>query len=124
MAGICFTLSVPSTSSCTEPNVLHGLQSIDNLQSLTSQEHLRLRGGGRAGHKKSDGSKRNRSEGTAAKGGTANDAQLEEDIDANPSRMSQNKEPQEPTLIPHHFAVNDRIEVRPLWQGRHVKGCT
>ncbi|KAL3160796.1 hypothetical protein ABBQ38_009207 [Trebouxia sp. C0009 RCD-2024] len=104
-------------------------QSVDNLhscESLTTQEHLRLRGGGKVGQTKPDNIKGERSKATAAEGGTADAAQQEKDIVTNQARKSPNKEPQETSMLPHHFSVNDRIEVVSLWQSypHMMKGCT
>lgn len=87
-------------------------QSIDRLQSsmsLTVQDHLRLRGGGGAAQKKSDGSATK-----GLKSTTADEAKLEPDTDLpsplgrSPSKAEKSKKS---PVVPCNFAVNDRIEV-------------
>ena len=111
--------AVPATPCYAEPDLLGGLQSIDNLQSclsLTAQSNLRLRGGagGTAGQKKSGGSRKKRLKST-----TTDEAQQEPDTSVKLSGKPPNeaqKSKQSP-LPSYQFAVNDRIEVSASGQG-------
>ena len=110
---------VPATPCYAEPNVLGGSQSIDNLQSsqsLTAQEHLRLRGGTgtAAGQKKSDGSRKKRLKSTST-----DETPAESRMNVNPSGEPPNKAQKSETssALPCHFAVKDRIEVSASGHG-------
>lgn len=86
---------------------------------MTAQEHLRLRGGGGAGHKRSGDSKRKRSKGTTAEGAKADEAQQDSYMETNPSRMSTDKaqSSKKSPVLSHQFAVDDRIEVSAGQEG-------
>ena len=107
-----FHPAVLTTPCYAEPDILGGLQSIDNLHSslsLTEQEHLRLRGGaGGVVQKKSDGSRKKNLKST-----TTDEAQQESDLNVQspgkPPNKAQNSN--KSLMPPFHFAVNDRIEV-------------